>query len=402
LKFAAIVAALLACCGQAALAQSTGTRDLGVFVSVQESYEDNVLRQPDDFPVIPGFSREDFRFSPSLNVNIEQPVGRQTLTLLGGVGYDFYRRNSRLERERINLQAKANLAIGANCKPDIGLAFSRQQSDLTDFFSVTDFRLRNREQRVTFSTGIKCGGIVGLKPGVTFERSVVKNSSFFRKIGNFNQTAVGVSIGYTTPTLGELSLFGNYRRGNYPNRGSFTGRPDVNERVGVYTAGVRLQRDIGERLRGNISLGYTVAEPSVAGTRRFSGISGSADLIAQLGDPLQVVIGYSRTVQQSNQLDVSFTVNDSYNINATYRLNQLITLSAGAARTQRKLRNSPLLQANLLGESDRSTQFSGGIQVTPNGPISFTLNGAKSIRRSQSGFFDFEASSVTLGVNFSI
>jgi hypothetical protein len=402
LKFAAMVAALLACCSQQALAQNVVTRDIGVFVSVQESYEDNVLRQPDAFPVPPGFSREDFRISPALNVNIVQPVGRQTLTLLGGVGYDFYRRNDRLERERINLQAKANLAVGANCKPDVGLAFSRQQSDLADFFSITDFRLRNREQRVTFSSGIKCGGIVGLKPGATFERSVVKNSSFFRKIGNFNQTAVGVSIGYTTPTLGELSLFGNYRRGNYPNRGAFTGRPSVNERIGVYTAGIRLQRDIGERLRGNISLGYTVAEPSVAGTRRFSGISGSADLTAQLGDSLQAVIGYSRAVQQSNQLDVSFTVNDSYNINATYRLNQLITLSAGAARTQRKLRNSPLLQANLLGDNDRSTQFSGGIQVTPTGPISFSLNGTRSSRRSQTGFFDFKASTVTLGVNLNI
>jgi hypothetical protein len=291
LRFAVIVAALLACCGQDALAQSAVTRDIGVSLSVQQSYEDNVLRQPDNFTVIPGFAREDFRLSPSLDLDIVQPFGRQTLTLQGGIGYDFYRRNTRLERERINLQGKANLAVGANCKPDVGLAFSRQQSDLADFFSITDFRLRNREQRLTFSTGIKCGGVVGFRPGVTFERSVVKNSSFFRRIGNFNQTAVGVSLGYTTPTLGELSLFGNYRRGNYPNRGSFTGRPDVNERVGVYTAGLRLQRDLGERLRGNISLGYTVAEPSVAGTRRFSGISGSADLTAQFGDPLQVVIG---------------------------------------------------------------------------------------------------------------
>jgi Putative beta-barrel porin 2 len=402
LRFAICVVAPLACCGQAALAQSNVTRNIGVSVDVQESYEDNVLRQPDFFPVPPGFSRDDFRLSPSLQVNIVQPFGRQTLTLLGGAGYDFYRRNSRLERERINLQAKANLAVGANCKPDIGLAFSRQQSDLADFFSFTDFRLRNREQRVTFSSGLKCGGIIGLKPGVTFERSVVKNSSFLRKIGNFNSTAVGVSVGYVNPTLGELSLFGNYRRGNYPNRGAFTGRPDVNERVGVYTAGVRLQRELGERLKGNISLGYTVAEPSVAGTRRFSGISGSADLTAQLGDPLQVVIGYSRAVQQSNQLDVSFTVNDNYNINASYILNPRVVLTAGAARSERKLRNSPLLQPNALGENDRTTQFFGGIRFSPNGPISFSLNGTQSKRRSQTGFFDFEASSVSLGVNFNI
>jgi hypothetical protein len=212
LRFAVCIAALLACCGQAALAQTGATRNIGVSLNVQESYEDNVLRQPDFFPVPQGFSRNDFRLSPSLQLDVVQPVGRQSLTLVGAVGYDFYRRNTRLERERINLQAKANLAVGANCKPDIGLAFSRQQSDLADFFSFTNLRLRNREQRVTFSSAIKCGGIVGLRPGASFERSVVKNSSFFRRIGNFNSTAFGASLGYVNPTLGELTLFGNYRR----------------------------------------------------------------------------------------------------------------------------------------------------------------------------------------------
>jgi Putative beta-barrel porin 2 len=402
LKIAVSVTAVLCCVSESALAQNDATRRIGVSVGAQEVYEDNVLRQPDVFPVPPGFARNDFRLSPSLNVDIVQPVGRQTLILLGGVGYDFYRRNSRLERERINLQGKINLAVGANCKPELGLTYARQQSDLADFFSITDFRLRNREQRLTFSSGIKCGGIIGLKPGLTFERSVVKNSSFFRRIGNFNSTAVGVSIGYVTPTLGELSLFGNYRRGKYPNRGAFTGRADVNESIGVYTGGLRLQREIGNRLKGNISLGYTVAEPSIAATRRFSGISGSADLTAQLGDPLQVVVGYSRSVQQSNQLNVSFTVNDSYNINTSYVLNPRLVLTAGAARTQRKLRDSPLLSPNLLGSNERTTQFFGGVRFSPAGPISFSLNATKSIRKSQTRFFDYDASSVSLGVNFNI
>jgi Putative beta-barrel porin 2 len=402
LKIAVSVTAVLCCVSEAASAQNDATRRIGVSVGAQEVYEDNVLRQPDVFPVPPGFARNDFRLSPSLNVDIIQPVGRQTLTLLGGVGYDFYRRNSRLERERINLQGKINLAVGANCKPELGLTYARQQSDLADFFSITDFRLRNREQRLTFSSGIKCGGIIGLKPGLTFERSVVKNSSFLRQIGNFNSTAVGVSVGYVTPTLGELSLFGNYRRGKYPNRGTFTGRANVNENIGVYSGGLRLQREIGNRLKGNVSLGYTVAEPSVAGTRRFSGISGSADLTAQLAEPLQVVVGYSRSVQQSNQLNVSFTVNDSYNINASYILNPRVVLTAGAARTQRKLRDSPLLPPNLLGSKERTTQFFGGVRFSPAGPITFSINATKSIRKSQTRFFDYDASSVSLGVNFNI
>jgi hypothetical protein len=402
LKIAVTGTMLLSCVSQAAFAQSGETRRIDVSVGVQETYEDNILRQPDSFPVPRGFARNDFRLSPSLNVDIVQPVGRQKLTLAGGIGYDFYRRNKLLERENIDLQGKINLAVGANCAPELGLAYDRQQSDLADFISITDIRLRNREQRLTFSTGIKCGGIIGLKPGVSFERSVVKNSSFFRKIGNFNSTAYGISLGYTTPTLGEVSLFGNYRLGKYPNRGTFSGRPGVKENVGVYSGGLRLERDIGTRLKGNISFGYTVAEPSLAGTKRFSGLSGSADLTAKLAEPLQVIIGFSRSVEQSNQLNVSFSVNDSLNVNASYVLSPRFILSAGAGRVQRKLRDSPLLSPNFLGNNEKSTQFSGGIRFVPNGPINFSLNATKSIRKSDARFFDYDASSISLGINLNI
>jgi Putative beta-barrel porin 2 len=392
----------LLCFAQTAFAQTESGRKIGVFVSSQQVYEDNVLRQPKFFPVPRGFSRDDFRLSPSLNVDIIQPFGRQKLTLLGGVGYDFYRRNSRLERERINLQGRVDLAVGPDCTPQLGIAYARQQSDLADFFSFTNFRLRNREQRVSYSASVKCGSVIGLKPGLSIERNVVTNGSIFRRQGNFNSTAFGTSLGYISPTLGELSLFGNYRRGDYPNRGAFIGGRIVGDKVEVFSGGVRLQRDLGSRFKGNISLGYTIAEPSLPGTRRFSGGSGSADITAQLAEPLQVLIGYSRSVQQSNQLDVSFTVNDAYSLNASYVINPRLVLTAGASRTERKLRDSPALTPNLLGGKDQSTQYSTGLRFSPTGPISFSLSATKSSRKSESRFFDYDASAISFGVNLNI
>ncbi len=401
MRFAVVVALLLASTGQAALAKSDDVPHVDIFVSAQNSYEDNILRQPENFPVTSGFTRNDFRFSPAINVDIVRPFGRQKLTLIGGVGYDFYRRNALLERERINLQGNVDLAVGANCAPRFGAAYARQQSDLSDFIALTPQRLRNREQTLTLSAGIKCGGVVGLQPGVSFERSTARNTSFFRQQGNYNSTSVGLSLGYASPVLGEVSLFGNYRRGSYPNRGRFVfGQGSIGDVVTVYTGGVRLERKIGNRLTGNISAGFTKADPSIPGTQKFSGLSGSADLTAQLLEQLQLTFGYARSVEQSNQLDVSFTVNDSYNASANYVVGPQLLLTAGAARTSRKLRNSPLLTPNFLGRSDRVTEVFGGVRYTPLGPISFSLNASRSSRKSDTRIFDYKASSVTLGVNF--
>ena len=403
LKFAVAAALLLACSGHAALAQSDSKPRFDIFVSAQESYENNVLRQPKGFPVQPGFTRDDFRLSPSLNVDILRPIGRQTLTLAGGVGYDFYRRNKLLERERINLQGKVDLAIGPNCTPQLGVAYSRQQSDLSDFIALTTQRLRNREQILTINGGVKCGGIVGLRPGVTVERSTARNSSFFRRTGNYNSTSVGLSLGYTSPTIGEVSLFGNYRRGFYPDRGRFIlGQGSIGDNVTVYATGLRLEREIGSRITGDISVGYTRADPSIPGTRKFSGLSGSADLTVKVLEPLQVVIGYSRAVEQSNQLDVSFTVNDTYNATASYVVGPQLLFTGGAARTSRRLSNSLLLTPNPLGLSDKTTQIFGGVRYSPRGPISFSLNASRSSRNSDTRIFDYKASAVTLGVNLNL
>lgn len=402
LRLALLVALVLAGWGGTAFAQSDDVRRIGLFVSVQGSYEDNVLRQPKNFPLTPGFARKDFRLSPALNIDIVQPIGGQKLTLAGGIGYDFYNKNKRLERERVNLVGNLDLKVGPNCTPKLGVSYLRQQSDLADFFALTNVRLRNREQRLVYSASVKCSGVVGLRPGLSIERTNAKNSAFLRRIGNFNQTSYGVSLGYVTPTLGEVSLFGNYRRGNYPNRGRFAiGSGSVGDNVGVYSGGVRLQRDIGTRLKGNVSLGYTKADPSIPGTRGFSGASGSADLTAQLLDRLQAVIGYSRTVEQSNRLDVSFSVNSSYSINANYILNPRFSLTAGASRINRRLSDSLLLAPNLLGRNDRTSQVSAGARYRPGiAPISFSLNATKAFRKSETGIFDYDATTVSLTTNY--
>ena len=393
------VGGLLACWGQGAQAQETPTRRVDISINTTQTYEDNVLRRPEGFPDPRGLSRGDFRISPSLSVDVLQPLGRQTLTLIGGIGYDFHRNNRQLNRERINLQGNDDITIGADCLAQTGVNFVRQQSDLADFFTLTPGRIRNAEQTLGLKAGLRCTDTIGIKPGITFDRITVTNSAALREVSDYRSTTIGASLGYLSPAIGEISVYGSYRRGSYPKRAALVGSR-VGDNIDVFSGGLRFRRDIGLRLKANLSAGYTVVKPSLTNTRGYSGASGSADITVLVSDRLQLLLGYSRQVQQSNRLDISYSIDDSYNANATYVLGRTIQLSGGATRTKRQLRDSPLLPPNRFGGSERSTTVFASARYRPPGPIGFSLSGQKSFRRSDNQFFNYNAASVSLGVNF--
>jgi hypothetical protein len=97
-----------------AQADQSGPR-MDVRISATDTYDHNVLRLDKATATPTGFARSDYRFTPSIDIDIVQPVGLQSVFLSGNAGYDFYKRNSRLERERINLVGGADLRIGGDC-----------------------------------------------------------------------------------------------------------------------------------------------------------------------------------------------------------------------------------------------------------------------------------------------
>ena len=117
--------------GGAAAAPGVPERRLDIGISVLNSYESNILRLRKGVPAPPGQSRDDIRATPAITVDILQPLGRQSVFLSGSAGYDFYRENDQLERERIDLTGGTNLAFGP-CSSQLALSYGRQQSDLAD------------------------------------------------------------------------------------------------------------------------------------------------------------------------------------------------------------------------------------------------------------------------------
>jgi hypothetical protein len=379
-----------------------------VRISATDSYEDNVLRLNKVTPTPNGFTRADYRFTPSLDIDIVQPIGLQSVFLNGTAGYDFYKRNQRLERERINLAGGADLHVGGDCAQHLELGYGRFQSDLRDFTSTA--RLRNAQQRLGVSANVSCGGILGLRPGLSYDHERVTNSDIIRRANDYRSDTYGASIGYVSPALGQVSIFGSYRRGIYPNRfrflvGDSTGAVSVltiSETIDVFSGGVRFTRNIGQNLRGNISLGYTKVQPKLPDAPTFKGASYSADITWSAADRFQTKIGIARTVNQSNLLDVSYSIDDSYSIANSLVVGQSIRLKLGGAYLKRSLRDSPLLRPNSLGSRDRLKEISGGIAYNPPGRISYSFDVTASRRDSQSARFNYSYTVARFSARFHI
>jgi Putative beta-barrel porin 2 len=381
-----------------AQADQMGPR-MDVRLSATDTYEDNVLRLDKATATPNGFSRADYRFTPAINVDIVRAVGLQTIFLNGSAGYDFYKRNRRLERERINLTGGADTHIGTECSQHFELGYGRFQSDLRDFNSA--IRLNNAQQRVGFSANVSCGGMLGLRPGLTYDHETVTNSQPLRRSSNYSSDTYGASLGYISPILGEVSIYGTYRRGIYPNRIALPGRP-TSEKIDVYNGGIRFSRNLGTRLRGSVSLGYSKVDPKVAGTRPFTGASYGADLTWSAGDSFQTKIAIGRTVNQSNLLDVSYSIDDNYSIANSLAVGESVRLKLGASLQKRSLRDSPLTGPNPLGDKDRLKEISGGIAYSPPGRISFSFDVARSKRDSQVARYDYGYTTARFAARFRI
>ncbi len=369
--------------GGTAHAQGTApTRQIDIGATLTTSYDSNVLRRSD--AVLAGRDPEDFRSSPALRADILYPIGRQTVLLEGSIGYDFYKRNSQLNRERINVLGGAVLRAGPSCTANLTGEYARGQSDLADSFFGQ--QVKNTQETGAFDAQIGCQAPVGLRPSIGFRTEQVTNSDLGRQRNDFSAETYRASIGYARPALGEISLYGSIRKGRYPRRLSVGG---TGERIDVYSGGVRFSRSIGSRIRGTLAGGYTVVEPKQPGVKRFSGASYSVDLVWTPNEATQLAIVAARDAQQSNLLDISYTITDSVAVSGEYRLSRMVAFTGSGSYVKRRFEASPLVMTPFLREGDRTYRVSGGVRLSPPGRLSMNFDVTGAQRRSDNPLFNY-------------
>ena len=380
-------------CG-AALAQGYPERRMDFTLSSRTTYDSNLLRRTTSTGITAPRQADDIRFTPTAHLEIVYPLSRQALFFNGSVGYDFYAHNTQLNRERLNLAGGADLRFGTSCGTRLTAEYVRQQSDLADLFAFT--RLTNTEEIRAYEVQANCGDAYGLRPGGGYRHEEARNSTAELRRNNYNTDSFNAQIGYVRPTFGSLSFFSTYEKTSYPNRlidvGGVRG-----DRVDIYTAGARFEREIGSRLRGGVSVGYTRADPKSSDVPDFGGISYSADLTYSPTDRFQLDVGFAREAQVSNNIDATYSVDETYNLDATFKLNQRVAIVYGASYATRDFRLSPTATPLLNTTGDKTYIGYVGARYYMSDRLDFDLNFTQQRRDADNPLFNYKSSQVSAG-----
>ncbi|MFD1610315.1 outer membrane beta-barrel protein [Sphingomonas tabacisoli] len=421
------LALLLIGCGEAAIAQTTSPRPpvvgspgrpnrgaperhIGIRADVDVNYDSNVYGVSDQLAptrLVGGRSKDDISITPSLQLDILLPLGRQSVFARGGIGYDFFTKNSELNRARINMDVGANLQVTNFCTTTIDGTYLRTRSNAGDVVDPVDgsvLRLNNTEEFKSIGARADCGSGFGISPGLGYRHSETRNSKSAFKFNDSNQDSFDGSIGYQRPTLGRLSIYGSYSTGEYLNRDilglpvQLTGLP--HDGVKSYSAGGRFERNIGSRISGVLSLGYSWVDPKAQASKKFRGSSYSAQINVIPTNRMSLDLLASRSAELSNTTFASFSITEVYALNGTYRLNPRIALNFGASQQTRDFRQTATA-ANPI-TNDKFTRFYGGFvydlnrRIRLNGLVSQQHRGANDAR------FRYSNTTASLGVSLSL
>lgn len=300
-----------------------GAREIKLGVRVSGYHETNIAKASAATAAARGVDRKDEYLRPLITGSVAQPLGQQVFFIQGGAGYDFYRRNSQLDRQRYDVTGGGAGRLGPCQSSAFGQA-RQQQSDLMDLDAGTT---ENRQRTTGVGVTMQCGRATGLQGGVILQQTQSKNSAATRRVSDADNRAVVATLSYVQPTLGTLSLIYNYSDSQFPNRIIPT-RP-VGDGFFTETFGVGLERDFSTRLTvlANVARTELKREFAPPGLRqKFTATTYSAGVSYRPGDRIELAANARRDVRPSERTgklyDISTVVDGlaRYNFGTRFRV----------------------------------------------------------------------------------
>ncbi|KEZ15299.1 hypothetical protein CP98_04535 [Sphingobium yanoikuyae] len=373
----------------------TPERAIELSMSTQATYDSNVARAQSSQAIARGIEKEDYRFTPSLEANIVLPTPAAVLMLTGTAGYDFYARNTQLDRERINLKASAATKL-AICDVGVQASYARQQNDLADL-SIVDGDAEASAVNVqnAFSIGgtLGCGG-GSIKPTAFVEYRTSNNSSIQREISDVDTLIYGGGVSYSSPAFGVLTAFVGRTEYDYTNRNNIVGAiTSFHTTMG----GFSLDRRLGARLQANGRI-YYVKSDGAGVDDRLDGLNWDVAALLRIGSRAQLGANIARQIDASTAVDLRAMEVTSYGVKLDYVLTPLLRADAGVTYRVRNMEDTPTLPQYVVVGDDKLFELSAGLAYTLGRRIDITLRGNYQKRNADTAIYDYESIRMILGV----
>ena len=387
----------------ASAAQGTAAAkpQMDINFSLEVRHDTNVARTNDVLATARGLKRADERVTPGIQVNVVRPLGRHTLSVNGFVGYDFYRHNTRLNRERIGISASAGINAGP-CLLTLSPSIERRQSELNSvaFVNVPGVdSFKNTQTTQDYSAELRCGRRTGLRPLARYERVIGDNSNALRRISDFRSNKYSAGVGYTNPILGDFTVTYDRDNTSYPRR--FSTGP--NPFGGFHSDDVKItaRRNIGSLIVANASLAYTHLRPQLSNVRSFNGLSWSLEATVRPTTRLSAELSFSNSVSPSLGAAAVYQRAQNVVLNATYALTPSTSVKASVSHGRHRYEGASTIYGPLL-TNDTLTRFSAGVSYWWNRKVQFNIDVGHERRNANGTIYDYSSSYIALTTKYKL
>jgi hypothetical protein len=301
--------------------------------SVRAEYDSNIARTSPQAAALLGLRQDDITYSPTLNLNIVDPIGRQAVFLQGSVGYLFHQNNRQLDSEQINLNGGAGVNVG-RCGSVLSGGFFRGRSQQEQLGAVIN--VENILEVKRASLGITCATPAGL--GLVFSTSYDQGDNSLPQVAvsDYRSTSVSGGLMYGRPSTGSVQLLASYTRTDTPNTVFPTTGSDGYENESV---GVTVSRRAGGKIELNASVNYSkvnlltpanaiLVPGSPSGSS--SGLTYTSNIDYRASSRLQFHGTFNRQIKPTLLIGSSYEIQTFYGVRADYRLGSRIQIGAGA------------------------------------------------------------------------
>lgn len=367
-------------------------RMVDVDAQVGVFYDTNITRGSKANAITRGLKQQDYTFTPLVNINVAQPIGRQLLFVRGSAGYDFHVRNKRLDRERFDLIGGAAATVGP-CRPTFYESVQIRQSDLADADLSTS---TNKQQAIGPSVALTCGRDRGFSGLVMASRIDTKNSASKMVVQDSTTENLTAGLTYSSPSLVTASLIFSYGNTEFPNRIN-PGRP-VGDGYFVQAYGLRLERKFGARIQTGAMLSRTHLKREFAppGTPlTFNANTYEADIAYRANTRATVTVTATREIKPSNRVGKLYDVAEILDGRVSYRLNSRLGLTVG--HTYEDMNSNTDTASTRLAVTNATTNTTfAQVDVNRFGPAKLQFDIRRERRDTNLPLFDYKSVRVGL------
>jgi hypothetical protein len=363
-----------------------GGRRVQIELRGRAEYDDNVARGKDVVASLRFVRQDDYIYSPTAAVDLNLPVGRQSLFLRGSAGYRFYQYNTFLDRERIDLQGGATATAG-RCGGMVAGAYGRRQSDLEDLNVGTT---KNVQTVVSESVNLVCSIGVGLGQSLSVQH--VEQTSSSDEAADSSSWNVSGALGYSNRSLGSLSLIGSYATISYSNQPAAL---NVSNGYDMYAAGLRYERPFGSRLNGRVAVQYFSTQSDGPTATEDTGLLGEAALTYRATARLRTELAYSRGVTPSVRNGADYVLDETLALDGSYSFSSRTSLRLGVLQVSRDWKGDETARPDAVTSERRRAVFGVlSFKIGDNGSLS--LDARHERRKADVDAFEYTANRVAV------